>query len=83
MSHKTGKGTQLWRLEDNGCLRSRHHKDMCLGLETHTTGGGVYLQKDEGLPSQHWWFVKQVKIKMDHSYSDIYCFRVVMIMGIL
>ena len=71
MSHKTGQGTQLWRLEDNGCLRSRHHKDMCLGLETHTTGGGVYLQKDEGLPSQQWWFVQQVRMAlMDRFHFD-------------
>ena len=61
MSHKTGKDNQLWRLEDNGCLRSKHHQDRCLGLETHTTGGGVYLQEDEGIPSQQWWFVQQVR----------------------
>ena len=77
MSHKTGKDNQLWRLEDSGCLRSKQHEDRCLGLETHTTGGGVYLQEDEGIPSQQWWFVQQVRttlhLKLDHSVSNYHC----------
>lgn len=49
-----GKDYQMWRLEAGGCLRNKEHMDRCLGLETHTTGGGVYLQVDEGIDSQKW-----------------------------
>ena len=86
MSHQTGKDNQLWRLEASGCLRSKQHQDRCLGLETHTTGGGVYLQEDEGIPSQQWWFVKQVRTTLPgiiRSVIDMFYFREVMTMGIL
>ena len=74
---------QLWRLEANGCLRNKKHMDKCLGLETHTTGGGVYLQADEGLPSQQWWFVQQARTTLRLHQTYIYHFREVMIMDIL
>ena len=61
MSHKSGHDYQLWRLEANGCLRSKKYEDKCLGLETHSNGGQPYLQDDEGLPSQQWWFVPYVR----------------------
>ena len=70
MAHQTGKDNQLWRLEDSGCLRSKQHQDRCLGLETHTTGGGVYLQEDEGIPSQQWWFVQQVRTTLPGSFGQ-------------
>jgi len=54
MSHKQGKDKQMWRLEHDGCLRNKAHMDRCLGLETHTTGGGVVLQPEQGIDSQRW-----------------------------
>jgi len=44
----------MWRLEHDGCLRNKAHMDRCLGLETHTTGGGVVLQPEQGIDSQRW-----------------------------
>ena len=54
MAHKQNNDMQMWRLEDNGCLRNKAHMARCLGLESHTNGGQVYLQIDEGIDSQKW-----------------------------
>ena len=64
MSHKTGKDGQLWRLEYDGCLRNKAHMDKCLGLETHTTGGGVYLQVEQGIDSQRWKYENKYLVNL-------------------
>ena len=57
MAHKYGSDDQLWRLEDNGCIRSKSYQDKCLGLETHTNGGQPYLQTDQGVKEQQWYYI--------------------------
>jgi len=69
MAHKQDKDGQLWRLEDNGCLRNKAHMDRCLGLETHTTGGGVYLQVEEGIDSQRWKYENKYIVNLSKSNS--------------
>jgi len=36
---KKGENKQLWRLEDNGCLRNKAHMLKCLGLDRIGQGG--------------------------------------------
>jgi len=69
MAHKQGKDTQMWRLEAGGCLRNKGHMDRCLGLETHTTGGGVYLQVDEDIDSQKWKYENKYIVNLSKSNS--------------
>jgi len=69
MAHKQGKDYQMWRLEAGGCLRNKEHMDRCLGLETHTTGGGVYLQVDEGIDSQKWKYENKYIVNLSKSNS--------------
>merc|ERR1712117_235603 len=69
MAHKQGKDGQLWRIEHDGCLRNKAHMDRCLGLETHTTGGGVYLQVDEGIDSQKWKYENKYLVNLSKSNS--------------
>jgi len=59
----------MWRLEAGGCLRNKEHMDRCLGLETHTTGGGVYLQVDEGIDSQKWKYENKYIVNLSKSNS--------------
>ena len=48
---------QMWRLEDNGCLRNMAQMLMCLGLDRTVVGGLPTLQFDWGVSfdnSQRW-----------------------------
>ena len=55
MAHKQhAAGYQMWRLEDNGCLRNMQHMDRCLGIVGHSSGSGLELQIDNDLPIHHW-----------------------------
>ena len=55
MHGKTGNDNQMWRLEDNGCLRNKAHMDRCLGTVEHIVGSGLDLQIDGGgIGSQQW-----------------------------
>merc|ERR1712156_969421 len=55
MAHKQhAAGYQMWRLEDNGCLRNMEHMDRCLGIVGHASGSGLELQIDNDLPIHHW-----------------------------
>merc|ERR1712066_841648 len=55
MAHKQhAAGYQMWRLEDNGCLRNKEHMDRCLGIDGHNSGSGVSLQIDNDLLIHHW-----------------------------
>merc|ERR1712156_207065 len=55
MAHKQhAAGYQMWRLEDNGCLRNMEHMDRCLGIVGHASGSGLELQIDNDLAIHHW-----------------------------
>ena len=57
MVEKKRENKQLWRLEDNGCLRNKAHILKCLGLDRTTVGGVPVLELDLGVSldnSQRW-----------------------------
>ena len=47
-----GLESQLWRLENEGCLRNKAHKGKCLELEHHIDGALVVLKPETGLDIQ-------------------------------
>ena len=65
----------MWRLEHDGCLRNKAHRDRCLGLETHTTGGGVVLQPEQGIDSQRWKFENKYIENLVMNYQYTYLTR--------
>ena len=70
MHGKTGNDNQMWRLEDNGCLRNKAHMDRCLGTVEHIVGSGLDLQIDGGgIGSQQWRYKDKYLVNLVLSNS--------------
>ena len=70
MAHKQhAAGYQMWRLEDNGCLRNMEHMDRCLGIVGHASGSGLELQIDNDLPIHHWKYEDKYIVNLVSLYE--------------
>lgn len=47
---------QLWRIENNGCLRNMGHKTRCLAIEGDSQGARVAMLEETGGDEQNWKF---------------------------
>ena len=70
MAHKQqAAGYQMWRLEDNGCLRNMEHMDRCLGIVGHASGSGLELQIDNDLAIHHWKYEDKYIVNLVSLYE--------------
>ena len=69
LSFPLGLETQLWRLENEGCLKNKAHMDKCLELEHHIDGALVVLKPETGLDIQKWTFDNNFIVNKVHNFQ--------------